>query len=495
MVIHQPSISCLSEKTINRWFFLFVCFHVVLWTVVPSIVRYHLPMDSIEGALWGHQLEWGYDKNPFMNAWLTAFAIKVGGYRDVFIYLLSQLAVATCFFATWQLAKRMVSPPLAFLSVILLEGIQYYHLHSIDLSDNLLELAAWSLTIYACYCAARGTKIAWVLTGLFAGLSMVTKYYSGFLLLSLAIFLVTEKSARRQLATRWPYIGLLVFGIVIAPHVVWLISNDFVTIDYMLTRTDSVDQWSNHFWFPAQFFYEQLVIALPTLILYASLFIGKGTPTRSVATSVFDKRFLCCAAFLPFVFTLLVSACFNLRLHAAWGSPLMTLWPLALFVFGQAPILSLKKIHAMIATVIILMFLIAAVYSYSLSHSTTPSSANFSGKILAETLTSEWHERYHVPLSYVAGSRFLVGSMNYYSPDHPSAWIDWDTKLSPWISVADVKKQGAIFIFYPKTVIPSAIQSQFSVKLPPELRKAEWLSNTHHLPPEEVQVIFVPPSP
>lgn len=493
----QPMSSSLTP-TFNRWFFLFILFHLLLWTLLPSLVRYHLPMDSIEGALWGHQLEWGYDKNPFVNAWITAFAMKVSNYKDSVIYLMSQLAVVTCFYATWRLAKRIVSPPLAFLSIILLEGIQYYHLHSIDLSDNLLELAAWSLTIYAFYCAVRGSKIAWIWTGLFSGLAMVTKYYSGFLLLSLAIFLLTEKSARLQLRTMPPYLGLMIFTLVIMPHVYWLVTHDYMTISYMLARTDNIPHWSNHFVFPMMFLYEQLLIALPTFLLYGSLFLGRSRDfsqgySHCVYQS-FDKRFLFCAALLPFIFTLLVSFLFNLKLHAGWGSPLMTLWPLALFVFVGSPSLSMTKLRAITGTVIVLMSVLGMVYAYSLVCPTTSSSANFDGKRLAKTLTEEWHQRYHTPLPYVAGSRFLVGSMAYYSPDHPTGWIDWNSKISPWVHEDDVKKRGAIFIFYANDKLPEHLKAQFPHMLTPEVKELAWLRNRHHLRPEKIKVIYVPPS-
>lgn len=487
------SSSASSHPTYNRLFFIFILFHLTLWTLLPSVVRHHLPMDSIEGALWGHQLEWGYDKNPFMNAWITAFAMKISDYKDASIYFISQLAVVVCFIATWLLAKRMVSPVLAFFSILLLEGIQYYHLHAIDLSDNLLELSAWSLTIYAFYRAIHGSKIAWLFTGLTAGLAMVTKYYSGFLLLSLAIFLVTDKKSSQQLKTLPPYIGFVIFLIVIAPHVYWLITHDYITIQYMLGRTDSVVHWSNRFIFPIMFLYEQLLIALPMLLLYASLFIGKSKAGEVVCATVSDQWFLFCAAFLPFLFTLLVSAAFNLKLHAGWGTPLMTLWPLTLFVFIKSPAVSRIKLCMLTSTVVALMLFLGAAYAYSLIRSTTSTSANFDGKSLAHQLTTEWHNRYHTPLSYVAGSRFLIGSLAYYSPDHPTGWIDWNTKSSPWIDEAEVRKKGAIFIVYGNTPMPDHIKARFKEVSASTIIQLDWLRNHHHLRPEEIHIMYLSP--
>src|SRR5688572_20552813 len=104
----------LSEtiKTVrtDRWFYALVFIHILAWTLVPWWARYTLPMDSMEGATWGHQLQWGYDKNPFMNGWLTALAVKISGQSGGAVYLFSQLSVAVCFWAIWKLSKKMLPP-------------------------------------------------------------------------------------------------------------------------------------------------------------------------------------------------------------------------------------------------------------------------------------------------------------------------------------------------------------------------------------------------
>src|SRR6187402_3532768 len=108
-----------------HWLCLFILAHLILWTVVPSLVRYNLPLDSIEGIMWGHQLEWGYDKNPFLNGWLSALSIQLGGPSGWMMYFFSQASVVVCFWAIWQLATRMLPSVYALLAVLLLEGIQY----------------------------------------------------------------------------------------------------------------------------------------------------------------------------------------------------------------------------------------------------------------------------------------------------------------------------------------------------------------------------------
>src|SRR5665213_3080592 len=92
-----------EESFASRWFFLFLVTHYLVWTLVPIVVRYNLPLDAIEGTIWAHQLEWSYDKNPFLNGWLTALAIRLDGHSGWMIYHFCQLSVIACFWSVWQI--------------------------------------------------------------------------------------------------------------------------------------------------------------------------------------------------------------------------------------------------------------------------------------------------------------------------------------------------------------------------------------------------------
>ncbi len=95
----------------------FVFAHLLGWTLIPAFIRYNLPLDAIEGAMWGQQFEWGYDKNPFMNGWLTGLAALLSDHSSLMIYLLSQLSVVICFLYVWRLASKLFTPTQALIVV------------------------------------------------------------------------------------------------------------------------------------------------------------------------------------------------------------------------------------------------------------------------------------------------------------------------------------------------------------------------------------------
>lgn len=477
------------------WFAVFVTLHLAAWTLVPAIVRENLPMDAIEGTIWGHQLEWGYDKNPFMNGWLTALATFLDGQSGWMLYLFCQLAVAASLFAVWQLGKKIMPPVYALVGVLLLEGIQYYNFHALDFNDNTLELGLWAGAIYFFYQAIhQKTRSAWLMTGILLGLGMMAKYYTLALIAALGLYLL-RKEHRGQLATLPPYLGLAIFTLILIPHAIWLTEHQYITITYMLDRGTAEPSLLNHAFFPAQFIWQQFEAFLPALILFALLFIGKRPLTHTSAViSAKDKTFLCYAGLGPFLLTVLLSLALGIKLRAGWGMPLMSFWPLLLLAV-LPPRLSRTKLITLLAGIFSFMAALLISYSISLIDSSDTSSANFPGKEIAQAITQRWHDTYHTPVSYVAGQRWLAGNVSFYSTEQPAVFMEWDLVRSSWINLAELKKKGAIFVWDTThdEPLPAQIAAAYPKLSKPMVMEFNWQRNRHHLPPIKLGVAFLPP--
>ena len=73
----------VNEKRVaQKLFYSFLALQLLLWSILPSILRRNLPIDTIEGLTWGHEWQLGYDKNPFVNAWLSEIITKLFGVHD-----------------------------------------------------------------------------------------------------------------------------------------------------------------------------------------------------------------------------------------------------------------------------------------------------------------------------------------------------------------------------------------------------------------------------
>ena len=482
----------------RRWFIIFFIFHLLAWTFVPWLVRCNLPLDSIEGATWGHQLEWGYDKNPFMNGWLTALATVLDHRSGLLIYFFSQLSIVSAFWVVWQLGKKILSPVYALVAVLLLEVIQYYNFHSIDFNDNTLEIGLWALTTYFFYQAlqTKNRYRHWILTGVFAALGMMAKYYTGVLLTVMLLFMLFNANGRKQFKSPALYLGALIFILICLPHLFWLTQHQFITVEYVFERAAGAPRWTNHFFFPAQFMWQQFEVLLPCLIFFSLMLIGKRPifVSKKISLSAFNKRFLLFIGIGPFLITLLLSLALSVKLRAGWGAPLMTLWTLLLLAWLQ-PVFTNAKLYRAIAMTFTIMILFLGSYTISLLYSKDTSTANFPGREIATYITNEWHAKYHTPLKYVAGSRWVAGNIEYYSPDHPAVFIEWNPSISPWINDADLRKQGGVFVWEASRneLLPLDIKRQYPNLKNFTILEFDYKHNVYDLEPVRIGVAFLPP--
>lgn len=478
--------------------YAFIFTHILAWTLVPWLFRCTLPMDALEGAIWGQHLAWGYDKDPFLNGWLTALATWISGRSGFAIYLFSQLSVAGCFWAVFRLGKKILPPRHALLAVILLETLQYYNFHAIDFNDNTLELSFWALTILFFYKALTENALRnWIGTGVFAGLSMLAKYYSIMLILSMFLLLITQAPLRKFFKQPSLYIACSIFLIVLLPHLIWLYAHDFITLQYALERISNPPAWLNHLQNPLQFSWEQIEVFLPA-IGFAVVFLWLDKKPFFAAPPLFvksfDKVFLFFMGAGPFILTLFLSVVTGIKLRAAWGQPLLSLWGI-IFIAWLNPYITRPRFYRFLAVFITLFMLTLFVYSMMLLRADDSSSAIFPGEKIAQVFTQEWHERYHQKLRYVAGSRWITSNLAFYSKDHPAVYIDWDPAASPWINEKKLREAGGIFFWDPadaKQKRPETITPRFASLEKLQVRHFAWLRNGE-LPPAEIDVAFLPP--
>ena len=81
----------ILKKNITKIFYLFLFFHLFLWTFIPSVSNTNLPLDTIEALAWGSNLEWGFNKHPPFSAFAVELFYFIFGANDWTYYLLSQI--------------------------------------------------------------------------------------------------------------------------------------------------------------------------------------------------------------------------------------------------------------------------------------------------------------------------------------------------------------------------------------------------------------------
>ena len=180
----------IAEKNITKIFFLFLFFHLLFWTVIPSISNENLPLDTIEALAWGSNLEWGFNKHPPLSAFVVELFYIIFGTNDWAYYLLSQIFVIIAFIYVWKFSNEIFDDKThSLLSVIILSGIYFYNFTTPEFNVNISQLPFWALTVYFYWKGLNSkNKIYWVLFGIVSALGFLSKYLFIYLLASLFIY-------------------------------------------------------------------------------------------------------------------------------------------------------------------------------------------------------------------------------------------------------------------------------------------------------------------
>ena len=132
----------------------------VVWTALPALLYYNLPLDVIEAMTYGREWQLGYDKLPPLPWFLGEIAFRLTGH-DASLYALSQAAVILAFIAVWVTARPLVGAAGALAALLIIDGMHYLNISAVKFNHNVIEMPLWALAGFAfqagCATANRAT--------------------------------------------------------------------------------------------------------------------------------------------------------------------------------------------------------------------------------------------------------------------------------------------------------------------------------------------------
>ena len=439
----------LTAHRCQLLFWLFVLFHVVAWTTVPSLARHELDSDSMMHFAWGQEWMGSYRLHPPFLPWVVAGFLKTVGINNWSYNLLTQLNFLSAFYCIWRLAREYLSPASALAAVCLLEFLPYFSFFSMRLNHSSMLIPMWALTTLLAYFAIhRGGSRYWIALGLSAALAMLTKYYSVTLLASIGLYLLFFEQGRKCWGTRGPYLALLAFSSVIGWHLWYVFSHQVGTVAHVgdyLAPADLGIRWRSIRFLLSQLLYLSPLVALFLLAFYQdrrSLSVGQWekeevhpTPTKPM------RLFLYWIFLFPLLGTTIVGFAGGIDISSRWGGPTLSLAGIVILL--QWP-LSQNSIayRKLITAAFVWVFILPAALLLTGFAGTQHERYRFPGKELAGEITRLWHDAYQIPLGIVGGGWVAPDSIAFHSPDHPSVLQHMSQQWSPWISSQEISELG-----------------------------------------------------
>ena len=308
----------IYKKNLNNIFYIFAGIHLIVWTLVPTLTNHNLPLDTIEALAWGSNLDLGFNKHPPMSAVFPEFFYQIFGTQDWAYYLLSQIFVITAFYFVYKFSEDFFNnKTYALFSVLLLEGIYFYNFTTPEFNVNVCQLPFWALTVYYVQKCIKKDKVEdYLLLAVFVALGILSKYLFIYLVLGLKIFFLYY--VRKYGLKRKYFISGPVLLILLLPHFIWLVQNDFITITYGLARTGGTETTLDHITHPLIFLGKQIGILIP---LFAMLFfLIKKIKTKF---NFKDEKllFLLAINIVPIILMFLTSMILGVKIRTMWMTP------------------------------------------------------------------------------------------------------------------------------------------------------------------------------
>jgi 4-amino-4-deoxy-L-arabinose transferase-like glycosyltransferase len=442
----------IKKKNISLIFNLFLLTHLVIWTLVPFLSNKNLPLDVIEALAWGSNLSWGWDKHPPLSVFFPEIIYQIFGRQDWAYYLLSQIFVVFSFLVIFKLAKEFLKKEIyALLSVFLLEGIYFYNFTTPEFNVNVCQIPFWALTVYYYWQCFKSNKVQnWILLGFFGALGVLSKYLFVYLLLGIVIFFIFEFKRNKRFNFKC-FIPILVFLLVLTPHFMWLIDNDFKTITYGLRRTSLEDSsFLNHLLYPLIFILKQtgiLIIFFGLLSLIISKFKFKF--------NFRDEKlvYLTSVTLIPVLLMLLTSLIFGANIRTMWMAPFYLFFGL-LFIYIFESKINLNHLKRFMIMFLFIFIFSPASYLY-VSFSKDNKRTDFPGKEIARLVQNRWNENFTNKIAVVVGDEWLGGNLSYHLQSRPR----WFNNLSPQLK--GLKLDGGVIYTGNAKVLKSVCPGEF----------------------------------
>ena len=395
--------------------------HLILWTLIPSITNNNLPLDTIEALAWGSNLDWGFNKHPPASAFFLEIFYQVFGSNDWAYYLLSQIFVITTFFIVFNFAEKIFNNKiLSLISVLLLEGIYFYNFTTPEFNVNVCQLPFWAACVFYSWKLFNNKEIdlkdcLWL--GLFASIGFLSKYLFIYLLIAIDLLFFYIIFIKKYKKFDFKYlISLEVFIVLLVPHFIWLINNDFVTITYGLARTGLENSnILDHLIYPITFLIKQIGILIPFFIM--SFFLIKRFKFK---ISLKDKKllFLIFINLAPIALMFLTSFITGSKIRTMWMTPFYLFFGVLVVYIFQAQI-NLKRLNKFISAFLILFFISPFLYAY-ISITEKDKRTDYLGKQIAIKTQYAWSQDHKEPINVVLGNEWLAGNLSYHLESRPT---------------------------------------------------------------------------
>jgi 4-amino-4-deoxy-L-arabinose transferase-like glycosyltransferase len=476
----------------------FVLGYGALWFVYGVIAKssQDLNADMAEMVVWSRELAWGYPKHPPLLAFVLWGWFKVFPLADWAYLLLAVVTVSAGIFLAIELCAEWLGREKLAAAPFLLAAIPFYNFLGLKFDQNSVLIPLWALAMWAMLRALDTRHIGWAaLAALAAAAAMLSKYWSAFLIVALALAALAHPQRRDYFRSAAPWVTAGVFLLVLAPHVAWLVREDFPPLTWVATRRvsvslgDTLASMLEAFGGTAGY-----AVAAIALVLF---FVRPSPAALADGIAPRDERRNAAILFwVPLLLPVVPALIKGINLLSLWNTPALNLLPVMLL--GSAlvivPRVTVLRIAGVVTVLTILIVAASPLVAFALLKSGVENDAAYA-RLVMEATEREWHKNINKPLKLIAGPFALVSTAAFYGAARPSTYAHFSNYLSPWVDDARIARDG-MAIMCEDTVLCLHFMEEVAARYGGG-RRADVTVQRHWLgfagPPARFAITIVPP--
>src|SRR5262245_14675807 len=396
--------------------------YAALWALYGVLAKasQDIHSDSAELVVWSRVPALGNPKHPPLAAWVVSAWFAAFPASDWAYYLLAILYMSVGLWLTWRLFAEFLDAQKCVVALALLTFVPFYNFHALKFDHNVVLIPLWAATTFCFIRAFRTRGALWsALAGITAAAAMLGKYWSIFLLAGLALAAILDSRGASYFRSAAPWITMIAGLLVLAPHLQWLLANDFAPFSYALGVHElgfSAAMAGVAGYIAGAVGY----VSLPVLIALAAARPSRAAIMDTLKPAEPDRRFAAVAFCSTLLLPVPVALMAGVKLNSMWS---MSGWALLPVVLLSSRLIALTRpavLGIVSAAVLLPMVMIVAAPAVAIAiHRAGLSGAAAHGRLLADRMLEEWKHATDKPLRLIGGDLDLVNVTAFYLADRP----------------------------------------------------------------------------
>jgi hypothetical protein len=443
-------------------FWLAALAQAAVWLVVPTLFYSSPPGDLAQLLAVGHEFRFESGVGPPLAYWLAEIAFRIAGMFGV--YALAQLCVIVTYWCVFALGRAVLGASHAAMAVLLMVGISLFTVPTVDFGPPILTMALWAVVLLHYWQAVmQGQRRSWYVLGIAAALMLLSNDAALILLGTLVVFTAVTARGRAALEAIEPWIVAVVLAFFLFLHLLWLegIGNSLTPMLQRL-RDAGIAGQNTSAWLRLL---SALIIAHAGVAILLVLAGGwprtRNAPAPAIArppVAPFAATYVKVFALVPALLATIVAVIIGRSLPIGGAAPLVVLSVLAIVcAAGDAVALHHQRILGfawaglLLVPAVFVPALIVALPWLTGTDLKVAQPAKAMGRFFAES----FERRTGRPLAVVTGDPRTAALIALGAPSRPSVFDDADPARSPWVTVDDIRKKGAIVVWLTADTTPT----------------------------------------